>query len=85
MEESTCVPVHINRVLSPYACLGLGLMSESIDDRLAAAFTSERVIRAFFNYKLAKWDRFTGFENPDINIPMGADGVAFEAFQVSHP
>ena len=56
-------------------------MDDSIDDRLQQAFQEQRVTQAFFEYKLTKWDRFTDIDKPEINIPMGSDGVEFEAFE----
>jgi len=56
-------------------------MDDTIDGRLQQAFQDQRVIQAFYEYKLTKWDRFTDIDEPEINIPMGADGVEFEAFE----
>jgi RNA-directed DNA polymerase len=56
-------------------------MNDSIDKDLLTAFTPQRVVQAFYRYKLAKWDRFSDLGDPDIFIPMGADGVTFEAFE----
>jgi retron-type reverse transcriptase len=56
-------------------------MKNSIDKILINSFTPERIITAYFNYKLAKWDRFSGIDEPVINIPMGADGIKFQAFE----
>ena len=56
-------------------------MLENIDDYLIASFTPEKVIQAYKNYKLAKWDHFSGLDDPGIKIPMGADGVKYEAFE----
>lgn len=56
-------------------------MVDSIDEKLQEAFQEERIIHAFYEYKLTKWDRFTEIEEPEISIPMGADGIEFEAFE----
>ena len=56
-------------------------MAENIDESLYLAFTPQRIEEAYFEYKLAKWDRFSGIVEPNIEIPMGADGVTFEAFE----
>lgn len=56
-------------------------MSDSIDNVLQSVFTPQRVVEAFYEYKLSKWDRFTDLDDPDIGIPMGADGVTFESFE----
>ena len=56
-------------------------MADSIDDKLQQAFQEPRVVQAFYEYKLAKWDRFTDIDDPLIKIPMGADGIEFEAFE----
>jgi RNA-directed DNA polymerase len=56
-------------------------MVDTIDDKLQEVFQEQRVIQAFYEYKLTKWDRFTDIDEPEINIPMGADGVKFEAFE----
>jgi retron-type reverse transcriptase len=56
-------------------------MVDSIDEKLLEAFQEERIIHAFYEYKLTKWDRFTEIDEPEISIPMGADGIEFEAFE----
>ncbi|MCB0251425.1 MAG: hypothetical protein KDI07_22840 [Anaerolineae bacterium] len=56
-------------------------MIYNIDDALDAAFTPQRIIRAYFEYKVAKWDQFSGFQVPRINIPMGTDGIEYEGFE----
>ena len=56
-------------------------MSQNIDDYLNAAFTPDNVIRAFFEYKYAKWDHFSEIHSPKINIPIGADGITYEGFE----
>jgi RNA-directed DNA polymerase len=56
-------------------------MNGHIDHSLDAAFKPERIIRAFYAYKLAKWDRFSKFDDPKIMIPMGADGVTYQSFE----
>jgi len=56
-------------------------MTVPIDDMLIAAFTVERVKAAFYDYKYAKWDHFSDTAEPSILIPMGVDGVSFEAFE----
>ena len=73
-------------LLSPSKCISvLNLLGSkmvfSIDDKLTEAFTEQRLIQAFYKYKYSKWDHFSGFVNPIINIPMGADGVTFQAFE----
>lgn len=58
-------------------------MEETLDEILDRAFSPERVVKEFFAYKYAKWDRL---KHPvTINIPMGADGVTFESFQRQLP
>lgn len=69
----------MKRVLSPL--IGATTMNNPIDEKLIASFTPERIISAYFDYKLAKWDRFSGFDEPEINIPMGADGIKFQTFE----
>ncbi|MDP1545524.1 MAG: reverse transcriptase domain-containing protein [Anaerolineales bacterium] len=56
-------------------------MKINIDKKLTKAFSPERITIAYYDYKLAKWDRFSGFDEPEINVPMGADGIKFEAFE----
>lgn len=56
-------------------------MNEEIDRILDAAFSPERIIEAFFDYKLAKWDHFSGFDEPIISAPVGTDGVTYQAFE----
>lgn len=56
-------------------------MDWNIDHALDAAFTPQSIKQAFYDYKLAKWDRFSGFDDPKINIPIGADGVTYQAFE----
>src|SRR6185295_1095103 len=56
-------------------------MKKTIDEILIKSFSPTRIIIAYFDYKLAKWDRFSGFDEPEINIPMGADGIKFQAFE----
>lgn len=56
-------------------------MKITVDDTLVKVFSPNRIISAYYDYKLAKWDRFSGFDKPEINVPMGADGVDFSAFE----
>lgn len=56
-------------------------MNQNIDDALDAAFTPQRIIRAFLEYKVAKWDHFSGFQDPRISIPIGTDGIAYQGFE----
>ena len=52
-----------------------------IDKILDRAFTQERVRARYFQYKRSKWDRFSDISAPKIDIPLGADGIAFETFE----
>jgi RNA-directed DNA polymerase len=56
-------------------------VNQSIDDRLDAAFTYLRIVDAFYEYKLAKWDHLSGLDDPVIAIPVGTDGVGYQAFE----
>lgn len=56
-------------------------MINDVDVKLDGAFTPERIAQAFFGYKIAKWDRFSGVVNPVINMPMGADGIDVKGFE----
>jgi retron-type reverse transcriptase len=56
-------------------------MNQDIDVKLLAAFTHDQIVRAFFEYKYAKWDHFSGVDNPEINIPVGADGITMKGFE----
>jgi len=56
-------------------------MNEEIDHILDATFSPERIIEAFFDYKLAKWDHFSGVDEPIISAPIGTDGVTYQAFE----
>jgi RNA-directed DNA polymerase len=53
----------------------------SIDQTLAESFQTDRVIQAFYDLKLAKWDRFSEWDDPTIKLAMGADGVDFKSFE----
>lgn len=77
--ESTCIPVYVKSALAFF--WGNNKMKNSIDEKLIKSFIPERVISAYYDYKLGKWDRFSGFDEPEINIPMGADGIKFQAFE----
>jgi len=53
-----------------------------IDQILDGAFTPERVAQAFYDYKRAKWDHFSGLDDDaDIEIPLGVDGVKWQGFE----
>ena len=58
-------------------------MSLDVDERLTNSFTPQRVVDAYIQYKHSKWDHLSTSEmdSPRITIPMGADGVTFEAFE----
>lgn len=77
---STRVPVHDVWVLSNFPSGSIPLSSD-VDKVLDAAFTPERIVQAFLEYKYAKWDHFSGVDRPEINIPVGADGVHAIAFE----
>jgi len=53
------------------------MIPRNIDDRLARLFTPEALLEAYAAYKDSKTDYFNG----EIRIPMGADGVTYEAFE----
>lgn len=53
-------------------------MSNTIDEQLVQNFSVQHLKEAYENYKKRKTDYF----DPDeISIPMGADGVTFDAFE----
>ncbi len=56
-------------------------MGASIDEKLLESFQPDRVIHAYRELKLSKWDRFSEWNDPEINIAMGADGVPFQSFE----
>jgi len=56
-------------------------MDPAIDSALQFAFQPTNIAAAFLAYKEGKWDRFTGLLEPVINVPMGADGVTWQAFE----
>lgn len=56
-------------------------MNTNIDIILENKFTPERIIEAFYDYKRSKWDHFSDPDTPEINVPMGADGIKYEAFE----
>jgi len=58
-----------------------GITDNSIDRALLSSFREERIIRAFYDQKVSKWDHFSGLDEPEINIAMGADGISFQAFE----
>jgi retron-type reverse transcriptase len=53
----------------------------NIDNEFDKAFTPQRIVQAFQEYKLAKWDHFSGFDQPKVLIPVGTDGVTHLAFE----
>jgi RNA-directed DNA polymerase len=56
-------------------------VDSSIDGKLLSAFTPKRILQAFYDYKFSKWDHFTKWEDPEICIPVGADGIKYAAFE----
>ena len=56
-------------------------MLDAIDDQLDICFSPKRIIDKFIEYKYLKWDHFSDPNDPKIKIPMGADGVKYEAFE----
>lgn len=56
-------------------------MNDGIDALLDEAFSPQRIIDTFYDYKLAKWDHFSGCDEPIVNVPVGTDGVTHDSFE----